>query len=153
MLKEKNILKPGTLITFYQKRYEEYLPYFTQENEIVYCNKVEGVLKKLGVFEYKPNDWRLFIDSCKRSLKCVTLQNGNTFGSIPLGHSITLKENYSEIKFVLEKISYYEHIWIICVDLKMVGFLLSLQCGFTKFPCFLCLWDSRATAKPWIKQD
>ena len=32
------------------------------------------------------------------------------------------KEKYSDIKFVLEKIGYYKHNWIICVDLKMVGF-------------------------------
>jgi len=48
-----------------------------------------------------------------------------------------LSKKYSEIKFALEKISYYEHNWIICVDLKMVGFPLGLQCGCTKFPCFL----------------
>jgi len=73
--------------------------------------------------------------------------------SAALGHSTALKENYSEIKFVLEKNSYYEHNWIICVDLKKVGFPLGLQCGCTKFPCFLCLWDSRARAQHWIKQD
>ena len=27
----------------------------------------------------------------------------------------------------------------------MVSFLMGLQSGFTKFPCFLCLWDSRDT--------
>ena len=126
-LKEKNLLKPGTFITFHRKRHEEFSPYFTQEKEIVYCNNVEGLLKQLGVFEYNPNDWRLFIDSCKRSLKCVLVHNGNAFGSIPLGHSTTLKEKYNEIKFVLEKISYKEHNWIICVDLKMVGFLLGFS--------------------------
>ena len=26
-------------------------------------------------------------------------------------------------------------------------------CGYTKFPCFLCFWDSRARAQHWIKQD
>ena len=151
-LKEKNLLKPGAIITFYRKRHGEFLPYFAQENEIVYCNNVEGLLKRLGVFEYNRNDWRLFIDSCKRSLKCV-LHNGNAFRSIPLRHSTILKEKYSEIKFVLEKISYYEHNWIICFDLKMVGFLLGLQCGYMRFPCFLCLWDSRARAQHWINQD
>jgi len=35
----------------------------------------------------------------------------------------------------------------------MVGFPLGLQCGYTKFPCFLCLWDSKARAQHWIKQD
>ena len=28
-------------------------------------------------------------------------------------------------------------------DLKMVNFLLGQQSGFTKYPCFLCMWDSR----------
>ncbi|MGH0187210.1 UNVERIFIED_CONTAM: hypothetical protein FKN15_024283 [Acipenser sinensis] len=27
----------------------------------------------------------------------------------------------------------------------MVAFLMGLQGGFTKFPCYLCLWDSRDT--------
>ena len=66
---------------------------------------------------------------------------------------MTLKEKYDEIKFVQEKISYRQHQWIICVDLKMVGFLLGLQGGYTKFPCFLCLRDSRARTDHWIKKD
>ena len=72
-LKEKNLLQPGTFITYYRNRHAEFLPYFTREKDIVFCNNVEGVLKKLGVTQYDPNDWRLFIDSCKRSLKCVLL--------------------------------------------------------------------------------
>ena len=35
----------------------------------------------------------------------------------------------------------------------MVGFLLRLQGGFTKFLCFLCLWDSKARTEHWIKKD
>ena len=35
----------------------------------------------------------------------------------------------------------------------MVWFLLRLQGGYTKFPCFLCLWDSRARTDHWIKRD
>ena len=35
----------------------------------------------------------------------------------------------------------------------MVGFILGLQIRYTKFPCFLCLWDSRARAEHWIKKD
>ena len=99
-LKEKNLLQPGTFITYYRNRQDEFLPYFTQEKDIVFCDNVEGVLKKLVVTQYDPNDWRLFVDSCKRSLKCVFLHNGNDFGSIPLGHSAALTEKYSDIKFV-----------------------------------------------------
>ncbi len=102
-LKEKNVLQPGTLITFYRKRHIEFLPYFTQENDIVYCSDVVGLLCQLGVQLYDPQEWRLFIDSSKRSLKCVLLHNGNLYGSVPLAHSTTLKEKYDEIKFVLKK--------------------------------------------------
>ena len=47
------------------------------------------------------------------------------------------------VKYVLEKICYDQHEWLICVDLKMVNFLLGQQSSFTKYPCFLCMWDSR----------
>ena len=76
-----------------------------------------------------------------------------SLGTPALGHSTTLKEKHDEIKFVLEKTSYKQHQWILCVDLKMVGFLLGLQGGYTKFPCFLCLWVSKARTEHWIKKD
>ena len=152
-LKEKNIFPPGTLITFYRKCHIEFLPYFTQENDIVYCNDVAGLLQQFGVQRYDPQNWRLFIDSSKRSLKCVLLHNGNLYGSVPLGHSKPLKEKYDEIKFVLEKTSYKQHQYFLCVDLKKLGFLLWLQGGCTKFPCFLCLWDSKARTEHWTKKN
>ena len=54
---------------------------------------------------------------------------------------------------VLNLIKYREHNWIICVDLKMVNFLLGQQKGFTKFPCYLCMWDSRARNQHWIQKE
>ena len=50
-------------------------------------------------------------------------------------------------------IKYREHNWIICVNLKMVNFLLGQQKGFTKFPCYLCMWDSRARNQHWIQKE
>lgn len=87
----------------------------------------------MGLKEYKP-EWRLFIDSCKRSLKCVLLHNGNKFASIPIAHSTKLKEEYENAKLVLEKNYYSEHQWLFCVDLKMVN---SLQSGYTKYPLYV----------------
>ena len=46
---------------------------------------------------------------------------------------------------MLEKTGYDQSKWYICVDLKMVNFLLGQQSGF-KYPCFLCMWDSRDRA-------
>ncbi|XP_058881104.1 peroxisomal biogenesis factor 7 isoform X1 [Acipenser ruthenus] len=38
-------------------------------------------------------------------------------------------------------------------DFKMVAFLMGLQGGFTKFPCYLCLWDSRDTKAHYHRRD
>jgi len=37
------------------------MPCFTQENEVVYWNNVEGLLKNVGVAEYEPKGWRLLL--------------------------------------------------------------------------------------------
>jgi hypothetical protein len=103
----------------------------------------------LGEETYDPNDWRLFVDYSKRSLKAVLLHNGNKFASIPVSHSIHLKETYENLQTVLEKIKYQEHEWSLCGDLKVSRILLGQQGGNTKFPCFLCEWDSRARDKHW----
>ena len=41
-------------------------------------------------------------------------------------------------------IRYDDQKWHICADLKVIGLLLGLQLGYTKYMYFLCLWDSRA---------
>jgi hypothetical protein len=64
-----------------------------------------------------------------------------------------MKEVYKAISLVLEKINYQEHQWVICVDLKMVYFPLGQQSGYTKYPCFLCLWDSTAKRERWARKD
>ena len=35
----------------------------------------------------------------------------------------------------------------------MIGFLLGLQGGYTKYPCFLCLWDSRDDANHYVRRE
>jgi len=39
-----------------------------------------------------PEEWRLFIDSSKASLKAVLLYNGNKKPSVPVAHAVGLKE-------------------------------------------------------------
>ncbi|KAI6647375.1 hypothetical protein LOD99_12371 [Oopsacas minuta] len=83
-LKEKNLLHQGTKVALYRYREQEFQQYFCEKNGLVFCPNVEGLLLAMGVPNYNPSDWRLFIDSSKRSLKCVLLHNGNIFGSIPM---------------------------------------------------------------------
>jgi len=43
-LKEKNVLQSGTKITFYRRREKDLLPFFTKENNLVYCNDIRIVI-------------------------------------------------------------------------------------------------------------
>lgn len=38
-------------------------------------------------------------------------------------------------------------------DLKIIGILHGQHPGFTKFSCFLCLWDSGACETHWSKRE
>ena len=35
----------------------------------------------------------------------------------------------------------------------MINILLGHQAGYVKYPCFLCLWDSRADDQHWQRKD
>ena len=35
----------------------------------------------------------------------------------------------------------------------MVNFLMQQQGGYTKYPCFICYWDSRASTQHWVRKD
>ena len=46
-----------------------------------------------------------------KSLKAVLLHNGNEFPSIPVGHSVHMKEEYENVKTLLNRIKYTSHNW------------------------------------------
>ena len=148
-LREKNMLASGVKFSWYRNREKEFRKYYAQEDQLVFCMDIRNLLLQLGEKEYDPSTWRLFIDSSKRSLKAVLLHNSNVLASIPLAHSTKLSESYETLKLVLGKIKYHEHEWQICGDLKVIGLLLGQQRGYTKYPCFLCEWNSRARDKHW----
>ena len=41
----------------------------------MFCHNIPGLVKELGFSIYSPNEWRMFIDSSKQSLKCFLLHN------------------------------------------------------------------------------
>ena len=124
------------------------------EDDFVHCNNFQGLLSEMGLPEYNPDECRLFVDSSKRSLKWVLLHNVNKFACVPIKHFKIAKEHYLNVKMVLQKLRYSKHNWSKCVDFKMVNFLLGQQeGGYTKYPCFLCYWGSRAADQHWVKKD
>ncbi|GBN47234.1 hypothetical protein AVEN_5439-1 [Araneus ventricosus] len=66
---------------------------------------------------------------------------------------VSKEENYNDLSMILENINYQENCWMVCGDFKMLTMLLGQQEGYTKYPCFLCLWDSRARDLHWNKSD
>lgn len=151
-LKDWNLLQSGTKVSFYRNRHAEFENFFSMEDGVVFCNDVCSVMKTLG-HEYDTNDWRLFIDSSKLSLKAVLLHNGNKFPSVPVAHAVNMKESYDNMKLLLGKIKYKDFKWNICGDLKVVALLLGMQLGYTKYCCFLCEWDSRDRKNHYEKKE
>lgn len=151
-MKEWNLLDSSCRVSRYRSRHQTFAQYYQVCGNLCFCSDIDGLFKEIGI-QYDPSQWRLFIDSSIRSLKGVLLHNGNQHPSIPVAHSTHLKEEYDNVKFLLEKINYIEHKWDVCGDLKMTAFLLGLQGGFTKYSCFLCLWDSRAVDKHYLIRD
>ena len=47
---------------------------------------------------------------------------------------------------LLSALKYEDYGWEVTGVFKMVSFLMGPRGGFTKCPCFLCLWDSRDTS-------
>lgn len=150
-MKQWNLLAPNTTICHFRFRHKELMQYFTSDNDVCYCNDINGLMAHLG-HEHKVNEWRLFIDSSKTSLKSVLLHNGNLLPSIPVAYSTQLKETYDSMRNILEKIKYNEYKWKICGDLKVVAILTGLQTGYTKFCCFLCEWNSRDKAAHYVRK-
>ena len=100
------------------------------------------MLQEIGI-AYSASNRRLLIDSSKRSLKAVLLRIGKVCPSIPIAHSVQIKEDRESVKILLELIQYNDHKWDACGDFKMIALFLELQEGYTKHSCFLCLWNSR----------
>jgi hypothetical protein len=151
-LKEWKLLDESVQVTDQRKRHQRFSNFFSREGGLCFCNDVPGLFEAIGI-TCNPIEWRLFIDSSSRSLKAVLLHNGNQYPSLPVAHSVHLKEDYTSVKMLLSALKYNDHGWEVIGDFKMVSFLMGLQGGFTKFPCFLCLWDSRDTEAHYRRRD
>jgi hypothetical protein len=112
------------------------------KDSLVFCNNVPGLVKQMGK-EYDPTEWRLFIDSSNRSLKGVLFHNGNELASLPVAHSVQMKETYENMKILLDELGYDEHQWLMCADLKVIALVLGLQVDTQNIHVFyVCTWDT-----------
>jgi len=68
-------------LSFYRSRHEKFAKYFRKQDSICFYNNI-------GALE----EWRLFIDGSKESLKVVLKHNGNEKQSLPIAHAVNTKE-------------------------------------------------------------
>ncbi|GBN67158.1 hypothetical protein AVEN_210986-1 [Araneus ventricosus] len=72
---------------------------FCQDGDVILCNDVDSLFKALEL-QHNPEEWRLFIDSSKVSLKAVLLHNGNKHPSIP----VECSRSGTEKKYYIKKV-------------------------------------------------
>ncbi|XP_022826353.1 peptidyl-prolyl cis-trans isomerase G-like [Spodoptera litura] len=95
-LKQWNLLQHDVRVTAYRKRHVSYVNFYSKDGDSIYCNDVVGLMAKLD-HQHSPDEWRLFIDSSKTSLKAVLLHNGNQYPSIPVTSSFSFIFNKSQL--------------------------------------------------------
>ena len=147
-LKQWNLVKEDVRITSFRNRSKDLASFFDMENKLCFYKNIPGLVTSLGL-PHNPSDWCLFLGSFTRSLKGVLLHNGNKYSSIPIAHSVHLKESYDNMELLLEAIKYSEYQWILCRDLKVIGLLMGMHASFTKYGC----WDSRAVSQHYKQKD
>jgi len=91
---------------------------------MIYCHDTNGDFKGV-IHKQTPSEWWVFIDCSQQSLKAV-LHNENSKPSIPIAHSVHLKETYDEIKLLLEAIQYNVQQRGICGELRMIVMLMGM---------------------------
>ena len=109
-LKQWNLLENDTKISEFRLCHEKLSSFFDVKNNLCYCKDVSGLKIELG-YEHDSDEWRLFINSSKTSIKAVLLHNTNVKPSIPIVHTVDMKETYKVIKTCLEAINYSKHNW------------------------------------------
>ena len=70
-----------------------------------YCPDVHKLMAAMDI-KYIPDNWRLFIDSSKLSMKAVLLHKLNEKPPVPIAYSTHTKETYESLETILKLINY-----------------------------------------------
>ena len=117
-LKQWDLLDEGVRITSQRKRHRGFSTFFSFREGLCYCHDIRGLFEAIGI-PCNTSDWRLFIGISLKSLKAVLLHNTNKCPSIPLAHSVQMKENYENVKMLLSALRYDQYNWEVISDFKM----------------------------------
>ena len=89
-LKQNNLLHSSTKFAFYRNREIQYVPFFTIDEEMCFCNNIIGLLNKIQESD-DPSHWYLFMDSSSYSFKAILIHKTN-LKVVPIAYSKIKKE-------------------------------------------------------------
>lgn len=119
-----------------------FVDYIAEKEKIVYCCGVNNLFYALR-YEHNPAEWRLFIDSSKRSLKALLRHIGNFLPVYYCSIFRNTKETYEVMSSTIKSNEYTT--FNISRDFKVIRILTGMYQGYTKECCFLCECDSLET--------
>lgn len=140
------MLASSVSFSWYWFREKESVPFYTQESDLGFLEQ------STWNYENFTEEWRLFIDSHKGVWKLYFFTIVTDMPLCLLATWSIWKNGTKNLEFVLNRLGYSEHKRTMCEDLKVISMLLGQHSGYTKFPCFLCEWDSRDRKKHYVKQ-
>jgi hypothetical protein len=95
-LLQATLLDKETGITVLRKRHEQRTEYCRMQDSLCICSEVHCLMEKLE-FPNDPEEWGIFIDESKLSLKAVLLQNAKVKPSKSVVHSVAKNEKYAAL--------------------------------------------------------
>ena len=95
-LKQRNLLDECMQV----KHHQTFSNFLSRQDGLCFCNNVAGLFEAIGI-TCNPSESCIFIDSSSRSLKAVLFDNGNNYPSLPMAHSVHLREDYISVKMLL----------------------------------------------------
>lgn len=104
-LQQWNVLAADLEISHFRDCQKDLVPCFLWK--VIWCN-ISGFMQPVNI-SYNPEDWRLFIDYLKTTLKAFLLHNSNGLTSILVGHAAHIRENYGYMKHLIRCINYDLH--------------------------------------------
>jgi len=130
-LQQWNLLHHSVKVTAFRTRKQEFEQFFKTVGYSTYCKDIGGLMDAKHM-RHSPEQWLLFIDASKTSLKAVLSHHGNKLPSIPLAYAPSTKETYTAITNILVEVDYKEYQWEFCGDFNVIAILLGLQARYTK---------------------
>jgi len=102
-LQQWNLLHHSMKVTTFSTRNQEFEQFFKTVGYFTYCKDTDGLMDAMHM-RHSPEQWQLFIDASKTSLKAVLLHNGSKLPSIPVAYAPSTKETCTTMNNILVEV-------------------------------------------------